>query len=196
MAYLDNYASSVSFRRPSACLFALMLWLEAGDILLEFALEDSAVLRAGDWMPRSKQDPELSCLNQGTDKQTHARSRRLEINPNLSGVFAATAGGNQRSTKMSSSCRMTANVSTGSMAGKQSASPVLSEKQAPCKGQMTVSPSISPSDKRAHSCVQISLIAKYLPSTLYTAMGGSSSHFTPPEASSDLLQTRRKAMAK
>ena len=29
--------------------------------------------------------------------------------------------------------------------------PVLSEKQAPCKGQITVSPSNSPSDKRAHS---------------------------------------------
>src|SRR6516165_11941637 len=97
---------------------------------------------------------------------------------------------------MSSSCTTTANVSTGSIAGKESASPVLSEKQAPCKGQMTVSPSISPSDKRAHSCVQTSLMAKYLPSTLNTAMGGSSSHFTPPEASSDILQTRRKAMAK
>src|SRR5258708_5050585 len=55
-------------------------------------------------------------------------------------------------------------------AGGQSTSPVLTLTLAPCQGQVTSSPSSSPSERGPPRCVQVLSIAWNLPSTLNRAI--------------------------
>src|SRR5215213_5407067 len=107
------------------------------------------------------------------------------------GVELRHAAPSRLAAKTVSPSTLIANVSTGTTTGKLAGSPVRISNAPPCMGHSISSPTTSPSESGASSCVHMSLSAKNSPSRFMRATGSfpTSTYITSPGLRSLVLAT-------